>query len=241
MNDKEFKEELSKLGIVLTSTQENQLEMYYNLLIEWNNKMNLTGITERNSVYLKHFYDCITLIKAIDLTKNLKIVDVGTGAGFPGLVLKIVFPNLDVVLVDALNKRINFLNHVIESLKLENIEAIHDRIENYAKNNLEVFDLVTCRAVAKLNIISELCLPLAKINGYFIPMKATIEDEISDTKYLEVLKSKVESVITFNLPIENSVRNLIVIKKYGSIDKKYPRQYDKIIKKEAILRLHTRK
>ena len=230
MNDKEFKEELSKLGIVLTSTQENQLEMYYNLLIEWNNKMNLTGITERNSVYLKHFYDCITLIKAIDLTKNLKIVDVGTGAGFPGLVLKIVFPNLDVVLVDDLNKRINFLNHVIESLKLENIEAIHDRIENYAKNNLEVFDLVTCRAVAKLNIISELCLPLAKINGYFIPMKATIEDEISDTKYLEVLKSKVESVITFNLPIENSVRNLIVIKKYGSIDKKYPRQYDKIIK-----------
>ena len=230
MNDKEFKEELSKLGIVLTSTQEKQLEMYYNLLIEWNNKMNLTGITERNSVYLKHFYDCITLIKAIDLTKNLKIVDVGTGAGFPGLVLKIVFPNLDVVLVDALNKRINFLNHVIESLKLENIEAIHDRIENYAKNNLEVFDLVTCREVAKLNIISELCLPLAKINGYFIPMKATIEDEISDTKYLEVLKSKVESVITFNLPIENSVRNLIVIKKYGSIDKKYPRQYDKIIK-----------
>lgn len=230
MNDKEFKEELSKLGIVLTSTKENQLEMYYNLLIEWNNKMNLTGITERNSVYLKHFYDCITLIKAIDLTKNLKIVDVGTGAGFPGLVLKIVFPNLDVVLVDALNKRINFLNHVIESLKLENIEAIHDRIENYAKNNLEVFDLVTCRAVAKLNIISELCLPLAKINGYFIPMKATIEDEISDTKYLEVLKSKVESVITFNLPIEKSVRNLIVIKKYGSIDKKYPRQYDKIIK-----------
>lgn len=230
MNDKEFKEELSKLGIVLTSTQENQLEMYYNLLIEWNNKMNLTGITERNSVYLKHFYDCITLIKAIDLTKNLKIVDVGTGAGFPGLVIKIVFPNLDVVLVDALNKRINFLNHVIESLKLENIEAIHDRIENYAKNNLEVFDLVTCRAVAKLNIISELCLPLAKINGYFIPMKATIEDEISDTKYLEVLKSKVESVITFNLPIEKSVRNLIVIKKYGSIDKKYPRQYDKIIK-----------
>ena len=230
MNDKEFKEELSKLGIVLTSTQEKQLEMYYNLLIEWNNKMNLTGITERNSVYLKHFYDCITLIKAIDLTKNLKIVDVGTGAGFPGLVLKIVFPNLDVVLVDALNKRINFLNHVIESLKLENIEAIHDRIENYAKNNLEVFDLVTCRAVAKLNIISELCLPLAKINGYFIPMKATIEDEISDTKYLEVLKSKVESVITFNLPKENSVRNLIVIKKYGSIDKKYPRQYDKIIK-----------
>ena len=230
MNDKEFKEELSKLGIVLTSTQENQLEMYYNLLIEWNNKMNLTGITERNSVYLKHFYDCITLIKAIDLTKNLKIVDVGTGAGFPGLVLKIVFPNLDVVLVDALNKRINFLNHVIESLKLENIEAIHDRIENYAKNNLEVFDLVTCRAVAKLNIISELCLPLAKINGYFIPMKATIEDEISDTKYLEVLKSKVESVITFNLPIENSIRNLIVIKKYGSIDNKYPRQYDKIIK-----------
>lgn len=230
MNDKEFKEELSKLGIVLTSTQENQLEMYYNLLIEWNNKMNLTGITERNSVYLKHFYDCITLIKPIDLTKNLKIVDVGTGAGFPGLVLKIVFPNLNVVLVDALNKRINFLNHVIESLKLENIEAIHDRIENYAKNNLEVFDLVTCRAVAKLNIISELCLPLAKINGYFIPMKATIEDEISDTKYLEVLKSKVESVITFNLPIENSVRNLIVIKKYGSIDKKYPRQYDKIIK-----------
>ena len=225
-----LKNYLNQLKIENIDLTIDKFELYYNLLIEWNNKMNLTGITERNSVYLKHFYDCITLIKAIDLTKNLKIVDVGTGAGFPGLVLKIVFPNLDVVLVDALNKRINFLNHVIESLKLENIEAIHDRIENYAKNNLEVFDLVTCRAVAKLNIISELCLPLAKINGYFIPMKATIEDEISDTKYLEVLKSKVESVITFNLPIENSVRNLIVIKKYGSIDKKYPRQYDKIIK-----------
>ena len=234
MNNSVFNEELLEksniIGVHFSVEQMEQFYKYMNLLIEWNNKMNLTGITERNSVYLKHFYDCITLIKAIDLTKNLKIVDVGTGAGFPGLVLKIVFPNLDVVLVDALNKRINFLNHVIESLKLENIEAIHDRIENYAKNNLEVFDLVTCRAVAKLNIISELCLPLAKINGYFIPMKATIEDEISDTKYLEVLKSKVESVITFNLPIENSVRNLIVIKKYGSIDKKYPRQYDKIIK-----------
>lgn len=230
MNEKEFIEELNKIGIVLTLGQLSKLEKYYELLITWNKKINLTRIEAKKDVYLKHFYDSITLIKSINLTKNLKVCDIGTGAGFPGIVLKIVFPNLDVVLVDALNKRINFLNHVIESLKLENIEAIHDRIENYAKNNLEVFDLVTCRAVAKLNIISELCLPLAKINGYFIPMKATIEDEISDTKYLEVLKSKVESVITFNLPIENSIRNLIVIKKYGSIDNKYPRQYDKIIK-----------
>lgn len=230
MNDKEFKEELNKLGIVLTNRQENQLEEYYKLLIFWNNKMNLTSITNRNSVYLKHFYDSITLIKAIDLTKNLKVIDVGTGAGFPGIVLKIVFPNLDIVLVDALNKRINFLNHVIDTLNLDNIKAIHSRIEDYAKNNLEVFDLVTCRAVAKLNIISELCLPLAKVNGYFIPMKASIEDEINDTKYLEILKSRLEKIVTFTLPIENSIRNLIVIKKYDSIDKKYPRQYDKIIK-----------
>ena len=230
MTEEIFKKELEKIGIKITDEQIEQLNEYQKLLKEWNEFMNLTGITEKEEVYLKHYYDSLTINKVIDLKEINSLCDVGTGAGFPGLVLKIVFPNLDVVLVDALNKRINFLNHVIESLKLKNIEAIHDRIENYAKNNLEVFDLVTCRAVAKLNIISELCLPLAKINGYFIPMKATIEDEISDTKYLEVLKSKVESVITFNLPIENSVRNLIVIKKYGSIDNKYPRQYDKIIK-----------
>ena len=200
MSESEFISSLENLGLSISDEQINKFRVYASELLSYNEHTNLTAIRNIEEVYLKHFYDSLTIYKVYRFS-NESVLDIGTGAGFPGLVLKIVFPNLDVVLVDALNKRINFLNHVIESLKLENIEAIHDRIENYAKNNLEVFDLVTCRAVAKLNIISELCLPLAKINGYFIPMKATIEDEISDTKYLEVLKSKVESVITFNLPI----------------------------------------
>lgn len=231
MNKDEFLEELKKINVKLTKLQLEQLDKYYNLLIEWNNKINLTRITEEKEVYLKHFYDSITLIKAINLNQNLNICDIGTGAGFPGIVLKIVFSNLNITLVDALNKRIEFLKLVINELKLKNIEAIHDRAENFIRNNRNKYDLITCRAVSKLNIISELCIPGLKINGYFIPMKANIDDEIKNIEFLDKLNSKLERIISFKLPIENSIRNLVVIKKIKDTNTMYPRSYDKIIKK----------
>ncbi|MBQ6282982.1 MAG: 16S rRNA (guanine(527)-N(7))-methyltransferase RsmG [Bacilli bacterium] len=231
MNKDEFLEELKKINIELTKIQLEQLDKYYNLLLEWNSKINLTRIIEEKEVYLKHFYDSITLIKAIDLNNSLTICDVGTGAGFPGIVLKIVFPNLNITLVDALNKRIEFLKLVINELKLKNIEAIHDRAENFIRNNRNKYDLITCRAVSKLNIISELCIPGVKVNGYFIPMKANIDEEIQNLEFLNKLDSKLEKIVSFNLPVENSIRNLLVIKKIKDTNSIYPRNYDKIIKR----------
>ncbi len=230
MNEKEFITELNKLNIEVTPLMLERLEKYYNLLIEYNQKINLTRITEKQDVYLKHFYDSITLIKAIDLNQNLKVCDIGTGAGFPGLVLKIVFPNLQITLVDALNKRINFLNIVIKELNLKNINTVHDRAEIFIRKNNETYDLITCRAVSKLNIISELCIPGLKINGYFIPMKANIDEEIKNTKYLQTLGAKIENIITFKLPKQDINRNLIIIKKIRKTDNNYPRNYDKILK-----------
>ncbi len=230
MTNEEFIEKLKELNIILTSEQLNQLEKYYELLIEWNKKINLTRIIERKDVYLKHFYDSITLIKAIDLTKEQELCDIGTGAGFPGIVLKIVFPNLNITLVDALNKRIEFLKLVIKELNLKNINAIHERAEVFIRKNKNKFDIITCRAVAKLNIISEICIPGLKINGYFIPMKAQIEEEIKETKFLDKLNSKLENIVSFKLPYENSIRNLVVIKKISLTNDMYPRNYDKISK-----------
>lgn len=229
MKINEFIEELKKIGIELTEDQIKKFDEYYNLLVEWNEKINLTAITKKEDVYLKHFYDSLTLIKAIDLNKQIKVCDIGTGAGFPGLVLKICFPNLKVTLVDALEKRIKFLNLVIEKLDLKDINAIHSRAEDYARDFKEEYDLVTCRAVAKLNILNELCLPMVKINSYFIPMKANISDEIEESKSsLNKLNSKIDDIIEFKLPVEGSIRNLIKIKKIGKINSIYPRKFDKI-------------
>ncbi len=230
MNNDDFLNYTSELGINLNEFQLNQLEQYYKLLIEWNKKINLTSITEKKDVYLKHFYDSITLIKAIDLNKNISLCDVGTGAGFPGLVLKICFPNLKIHLVDSLNKRVIFLKEVIKKLNLNNIEVIHCRAEEFAIKNRETFDVVTCRAVSKLNIISEICIPIVKTNGYFIPMKANIEDEIKKIIFLDKLDSKLHNIIKFNLPIENSIRNIVMIKKIKSTNVKYPRKFEKIKK-----------
>lgn len=230
MTNEEFIEKLKELNIILTSEQLNQLEKYYELLIEWNKKINLTRIVEKKDVYLKHFYDSITLIKAIDLTKGQELCDIGTGAGFPGIVLKIVFPHLNITLVDALNKRIEFLKLVIKKLNLKNINAIHERAEVFIRQNKNKFDIITCRAVAKLNIISEICIPGLKINGYFIPMKAQIDEEIKDIKFLDKLNSKLEYIVSFKLPYENSIRNLLVIKKISPTNDMYPRNYDKVSK-----------
>lgn len=228
MNLERFIEEIEKLGIHITENQLNQLEKFYELLISWNEKINLTRITKKEDVYLKHFYDSLTLIKTIDLTQDVSLCDVGTGAGFPGVVLKIVFPNLKITLIDSLQKRINYLNEVIKELNLQNIEAIHTRAEDYARKNRETYDIVTARAVANLKIISELCIPMLKENGYFIAMKANATEEIAASKTMIIeLGAKLENTIEFILPIENSNRTLIKIKKIKKTNSKYPRKNKK--------------
>lgn len=229
MNIELFIEETKKLGINLTEKELDQLEKYYNLLITWNEKINLTRIIEKEDVYLKHFYDSLTLIKVVDLNKDLSLCDVGTGAGFPGIVLKICFPNLKITLVDSLQKRINFLNEVIKELDLKNIEAIHDRAEDYAKKHREEYDIVTSRAVANLRVLSELTIPMVKVGGYFAPMKASIEEELEEAKdIINKLNGKLEKKETFNLPIEDSLRNILLIKKVNKTNPIYPRRMDKI-------------
>lgn len=214
MNEQEFIIETKKLGIDITKKQLNKLKEFYNLMIEKNKVMNLTRITEEEDVYLKHFYDSLTLVKAVDLTKDLTLCDVGTGAGFPGMVLKIIFPNLKITLIDSLQKRINYLNEVIDKLNLKDIEAIHARSEYYIKNNNQKFDIVTSRAVANLKKLSELTLPLLKENGTFIAMKANLTTEIEDSKQIiNKLNCQIKDIISFNLIKEESVRNLVVITK----------------------------
>lgn len=231
MNKNEFLKELEKINIKLDESKLSKLNRYYELLITWNEKINLTAITDKEEVYLKHFYDSLTLIKAIDLNDNLSLCDIGTGAGFPGIVLKICFPNLNITLVDALEKRIKFLNIVIKELDLKDITTIHARAEEFAKEAREKFDIVTSRAVAKLNILNELCIPLVKVNGYFIPMKANIDKEIDTSKSsLNKLNSKIENIISFKLPKEESIRNIIKIKKEKQTNNKYPRNFGKISK-----------
>ena len=229
MNIKEFIEETKKLGIELTAVQLQKLEKFYELLISWNEKINLTRITKKEDVYLKHFYDSLTLFKVINLDNELTLCDVGSGAGFPGIILKIVFPNLKVTLIDSLQKRVNYLNEVIKELDLFNIEAIHTRAEDYARNNREKFDIVTARAVANLRILSELCLLMVKEKGYFIALKANIEEELENSKeMIKKLNSSIEKIETFNLPIEHSIRNLVKIKKESKTNSIYPRRMDKI-------------
>ena len=232
MNQNKFIEELNKIDIDINNSQLAQLEKYYELLVEWNKFMNLTGITEKDEVYLKHFYDSLTIIKIIDLNKIETLCDIGTGAGFPGLVLKILFPNLKITLIDSLNKRINFLNNVINELKLKDIEAIHARVEEYGISNREKYDIVTARAVAPLNILLEYSIPLVKINGNFVAMKANVENEIEESNNaLSKLECKIEKIEKFILPIENSNRTLINIKKINQTKKVFPRKYNDIKRK----------
>ncbi len=232
MNKELFLEELKKLGILLTPKQEQDLETYYKLLISYNNNVNLTAITKEEDVYLKHFYDSLTLFKGIDLKENLKICDLGTGAGFPGLVLKIVFPNLSITLVDSLEKRIKFLDLVIKELELKNIKTVHSRIEEFKE--IEAFDVVVSRAVAKINILLELGCKLPKVNGLFVFMKGNILEELKSAKNaLKVLNYSLEKIINFKLPIEESERNIVILKHTSPTSNKYPRQFS-IIKKKPL-------
>lgn len=232
MNINDFINELKKINIEINDNQLKQLNRYYELLVEYNEKMNLTGITEKNQVYLKHFYDSLTINKIIDLNTVQTLCDVGTGAGFPGMVIKILFPKIKITLVDSLNKRIEFLNVVINELGLEEIDTLHSRIEDYGKNTREIFDVVTARAVAPLNILLEYCTPLVKCGKYFIPLKANISREILEIdSALKELNCTIEEKREFLLPYEESQRTLIKFKKIGKTSKKYPRAYAQIKKK----------
>ena len=232
MTENKFVEEVKKLGININDTQLKQLNRYYELLVEWNEKMNLTNITIKEDVYLKHFYDSLTIQKVIDLYEEETLCDIGTGAGFPGLVLKILFPNLKITLVDALNKRIIFLNEVIKELNLENIETVHARIEEYGTKNREKYDVVTARAVSKLNILLEYAIPLSKPQKYFISLKGHIEEEIINAKNaMDKLDVEITKKEEFLLPIENSSRTIIMFKKRNKTNLKYPRRYSEILKK----------
>ena len=232
MTEQEFINYVNKLNIELDADKLNKLERYYELLVEWNEKMNLTGITEKSQVYLKHFYDSLTLNTIVNLKQDLSLVDIGTGAGFPGLVLKIVFPNLKITLIDSLNKRIEFLKEVIKELGLKDIETIHARSEEYGIKNREKFDIATARAVAPLNILLEYSIPMLKVDGFFVPMKANIFQEILESQNaLKSLDSEIIGQIEFELPKELSKRTLIKIRKNKSTKKIFPRKNSDIKKR----------
>ncbi len=209
MDKETFIKELEKLNITLSSEQLAKLHHFYELLISWNQKINLTRITEENEVYLKHFYDSLTLVKAVDLTKNLTLCDIGTGAGFPGIVLKIVFPNLKITLIDSLQKRVNYLNEIIKDLDLKDISAIHSRGEDHH----EQYDIVTARAVANIKKLVKYTMHLVKKDGLFIAMKGNLTEELSpEVKKSLQNKYQIYQIIEFNLPIENSKRSLLCLK-----------------------------
>ena len=209
MNKEEFLDEIKKLGIFPTLGQLEKLEIFYKLLIQWNKKINLTRITSIDDVYLKHFYDSLTIVKVCDLTKEKTLCDVGSGAGFPGIVLKIMFPNLKIKLIDSLQKRVNYLNEVIKELDLDNIEAIHSRGEDYH----EKFDIVTSRAVANIEKLVNYTMHLVKEEGVFVAMKGDISKELTKSVEKELLKKyQIIEINNFVLPKEKSKRSLLVMK-----------------------------
>lgn len=219
---------MNELSINLTEIQIHQFLKYYELLIDWNKIINLTTITEFEDVVIKHFIDSITLSKAVDLSNRKTIIDIGTGAGFPGIPLKILFPNLEITLMDSLNKRVNFLNNVIDELDLEGIYTLHGRAEDYAKDTKyrEQYDFGISRAVANLSTLSEYCLPYIKLEGLFISYKSgKIQEESTNAdRAIKLLGGEFNRQVDFTLGNSNFYRNLYIIKKTSKTNMKYPRK-----------------
>lgn len=231
MNIEAFIEALGKQGIILSERQLEQFEIYHRMLVEWNEKMNLTNILEKEDVYLKHFYDSLTLAFYHPL-KDETLCDIGAGAGFPSIPLKIVFPDIQVTIVDSLNKRITFLNALFEALGLVNVQAVCARAEEYCKEHREAFDIVTARAVARFEILDELCLPLVKIGGYFISLKGASGQEEYEAAKSGIVKlgGKLEESHAFTLSSQGDKRINFYIQKVIKTPLKYPRMYAKIKK-----------
>lgn len=224
----QFQQLLSEQGITLTERQYEQFEDYYQELVTWNEKMNLTGITERQQVYIKHFYDSLSLSFYLNMDEIFTLADIGSGAGFPGIPLKICFPHLQLTIVDSLNKRIQFLQHVCDKLELGQVELLHSRAEDAARldHMRDSFDLVTARAVARMAVLNEFCLPFAKTTGVFAAMKGSDpSEELLEAKYsLKELNAKHRKTYQFSLPMENSDRHIVLIEKKGATPKRYPRK-----------------
>lgn len=224
----QFEKDLKEFNIVLSEHQTEQFFSYYEMLIEKNKVMNLTAITDFDEVIKKHFVDSLSLVKAYDLTSPVSLIDIGTGAGFPGIPLKIVFPDLEITLLDSLNKRVDFLQSVIASLDLKGIDAFHGRAEDFARREKfrERFDLCVSRAVANLSVLCEYCIPYVKIGGKFISYKSEkIMEELKTAEHaVDVLGGKVKEQISFTLPDSDINRNLIVIEKSRKTPKQYPRK-----------------
>ena len=230
----DFIEELKKININCTVNHIKLLEDYYNYLIEYNSHTNLTTITNKEDVYLKHFYDSLTIFKDIDISRSYKVLDIGSGAGFPGIVLKIFNPNIELTLMDSNNKKTKFLTELVAKLQLKDVTVVNDRAELYITNHREKFDIVVSRAVAKTSILIELGIPYLKVQGKLIIMKAsndTLKEELNNcNKIYDILNCNLEKIDSFTLPIEGSERNIVVITKNNITNDKYPRSYDKILK-----------
>lgn len=227
----DFNKLLKEIDITLSGRQLEQFDIYFKFLVEYNEVVNLTAITEEEEVYIKHFYDSILLSKVIDLNNVETLCDVGAGAGFPSIPLKILYPNLKVTIVDGLDKRIKFLTLLAEKLGLDGLNLVHGRAEEYAKEHRESFDIVTARAVARFNILNELCIPLVKVGGVFISMKGkNAQEEIEEGNSLYLLNGKIVKQEEYFLPKEESKRVLIVINHFKECPKKYPRAFASIKK-----------
>lgn len=232
MNEETFIKEMAKLGYKLTTKQLMLFNEYYKYLTTYNEHTNLTAIIKKDEVYLKHFYDSSSLIRKIDFIKIDSLIDVGSGAGFPGVVIKILYPHLQLTLIDSNCKKTTFLESLCQKLNLNNVKIICDRSEVFAKNNFDQFDCVVARAVKQLDVLSEICIPLVKIGGFFVAMKANIEQEVENSKeIINKLGAEILEIDNFVLPFEESIRNNIIIKKTKANPLGFPREYSTIIKK----------
>lgn len=231
MNNEEFYKKLKEIKIELNYLQKEQFENYYKFLNEYNNHTNITAITNKEDVYLKHFYDSALLATTIDFNKITNLLDIGCGAGFPGIVIKILYPNINLTLLDSNNKKTKFCEYIIKELSLKDVVIINKRAEDYIKNKREYFDLVTARAVKNLNILNELAIPYVKLNGYFIAMKSSIDNELKESMNgINILGAKYINTISITNDILG-LRNFVIIKKIKETEQKYPRNYNNIIKK----------